>query len=354
MHFHLVGLPHTQVTSAFSACPFTEKLWKFCKMMRPRGHRVTLYAGEQSEAEPDEHVTCFTEAERTAFLAGRHYTDPDWSADHPGWQAFNARAAAVIAERAGPRDFVCLTAGLSHKPIADALPHLRSLESSVGYAGTFSPYRVFESYAWMHTIYGAETKGRAGAAEGRWFDAVIPGAVDPAQFPFPTPKDDYYLFIGRLTARKGPQIAADVCRALGKPLVVAGPGEPPQHSRHVGVVGPKVRARLMGGARAVFVPTTYIEPFGNVAVEAMASGTPVITTDWGAFTETVDHGVTGFRCRTFAEFVAAAERAPDLDPQIIRDHALSRYALDAVAPQYEAYFERLALLWDGGWYATPR
>lgn len=351
MHFHLVGLPHTQVTSAFSACPFTEKLWKFCKMMRPRGHRVTLYAGEQSEAEPDEHVVCFSEAERAEFLGARHYTNPDWSGDHPAWRTFNARAAAAISARAEPRDFVCLTAGHAQKHIADALPDLRTLEYSVGYAGTFSPYRVFESYAWMHMIYGAETKGRAGDANGRWFDAVIPGAVDMAQFPFPTPKDDYYLFIGRLTKRKGHHIAADVCRALGKPLVVAGPGKPPAHGRYVGVVGPKVRARLMGGARAVFVPTTYVEPFGNVAIEAMACGTPVITTDWGAFTETVVHGVTGFRCRSFAEFVAAAEQAPGLDPQTIRDHVIANYSLEAVAPQYEAYFERLSQLWDGGWYA---
>ena len=350
MRFHLVGLPHSQVTSEFSSCAYTDKLRKFTLMMTARGHEVILYAGDRVEVPPTELVTCFTEADRVAHVGDRHYTDTVWSSAAPGWQRLNQTAIREIGKRLRPDDFILLSGGVPHKPIADAFPEAISVEYGIGYNRTFAKYRVFESYAWMHMIYGAQSNGDPFTANGHWFDAVIPGPVDMSQFPTRDDGEGYYLFIGRLGGRKGYEIAIDVCRELGERLVVAGPGEAPPGVRHVGVVGPKVRAHLMAGAKAVFVPTIYVEPYGTVVVEAMASGAPVITTDWGAFTETVQHGVTGFRCRTLAEFIEAARKAPELDRMAIRDYAIQRFSLETVATMYEDYFRRLDLLRGDGWY----
>jgi glycosyltransferase involved in cell wall biosynthesis len=106
----------------------------------------------------------------------------------------------------------------------------------------------------------------------------------------------------------------------------------------------------MGGAIATFTPTLYVEPFGTVAIEAMACGSPVISTDWGAFTETVIDGVTGFRCHTLQEFVDAAENVKTLDRKAISEYAKERYGLDTVALMYDKYFNRLLSLWGAGWY----
>jgi glycosyltransferase involved in cell wall biosynthesis len=132
--------------------------------------------------------------------------------------------------------------------------------------------------------------------------------------------------------------------------VIAGEGVPPEYGEYVGVVGTEKRAELMGGAIALFTPTIYVEPFGTVAIEAMACGTPVISTDWGAFTETVQDGITGFRCHTLQEFVDAAKNAPELDRQLISTYSKNRYGLKAVGLMYEQYFNRLLTLWENGWY----
>jgi len=154
-----------------------------------------------------------------------------------------------------------------------------------------------------------------------------------------------------MVQRKGVDIAAHVCKTIGAKLILAGPGDHrPSYGEYIGPVGPKQRAELMGNAIATFVPTLYIEPFGNVNIESQACGTPVITTDWGAFTETVVQGVTGYRCRNVEEFILATQNVKNLDRQAIRDRAVSLYSVDVIAKQYEYYFQRLLTLWGDGWY----
>jgi glycosyltransferase involved in cell wall biosynthesis len=120
---------------------------------------------------------------------------------------------------------------------------------------------------------------------------------------------------------------------------------------YISCIGAEERAREMGQAKAVFVPSEYSEPFGNLAVEAHMCGTPVITTDWGAFPETVEHGRTGWRCRTLDHFLWAAESLQQFDPTYISQQAASLYSMDAVKYRYQEYFEMLGDLWDEGWYA---
>lgn len=348
MRFHVVSLPHTQTTKAFSVCAYTEKVRKFCRMMKERGHTVYLYAGEHNEAPCDELITCITEAERAAAVGDKPYVEASFDWNLPHWRNFNERAASRIRQRAEPHDFLCLIAGFAQKPIADALPEMMAVEFGIGYGGSFAKYRVFESYAWMHTCYGSKAPNPHDL-NGNFFDTVIPNYFEPELFPFSVEKDDYYLFIGRLVDRKGFAIASEVCEHLGERLLIAGHGTPPKYGEHVGVVGPVLRGQLMSRAKAVFVPTMYIEPFGGVAVEAMLCGTPVITTDFGAFTETVQHGATGFRCSTFADFCEAARNVENLNPYYISHYAL-RFSLEKIAPRYEAYFARLSTLWNKGWY----
>ncbi|HET7030377.1 MAG TPA: glycosyltransferase [Candidatus Limnocylindrales bacterium] len=368
MTVHLLGLPHTETTRAFSWCAYTEKVRKLATMLTRLGERVVVYGGEASDAECAEHVAIVSREEQAAWFAGwdpaRSYWDPPraWETDAPWWQAFNERAAAAIRERAEPRDVLSITMGTSHRPVAEALAHLELMpvETGIGYKGVWAPYRVFESHAWRNFVAAKQPDDVV-----RFYDEVIPNYFEAEAFPRGTGQGGYFLFMGRLIGRKGPQIAAQACARIGAKLIVAGQGALSWSPRlivcqdgtriegdveYVGVVGPEERARLMGEAIATFVPTMYLEPFGGVSVEAQLTGTPAIVSDYGGLVENVN-GVGGYRCRTLAEFAAAAERAGSLDRDGIRDHALATWSTEVIGPRYLEYFARLASLWGEGWYS---
>jgi len=281
----------------------------------------------------------------------------------PPWVAMNERAIEEISKRVESDDIICLTMGRCQEVIAQAFPNIRSVEWAVGYEGIFSPFCCFESYAWMHHRYAA-----MGLNDGRWYDTVIPNFFFTDQFKVCEHPEDYLLYVGRVTRRKGVHVAAELAQRVGKTLLVAGPGVTKSengrieadsgqyviegdHVRYIGILNPKDREEVMGHAAAVIMPTLYIEPFGAVAVEAMLSGTPAITTDWGAFTETVIDGETGFRFRTLAEGALAVEKAASLQRSTVQSITQSRYSTDVVGPQYARWFENLDGLRGVGWGA---
>jgi len=328
-------------------------------MLRSLDHEVIFYGGEGSEVDAHEFVQVISAGERSAcygdYDMAREFFRHDRS--DAALELFNANTIQAIRQRQQPGDFLLCSMGNYHQPVAQAMYSfpLFVVEPGVGYEGVFAQFRAFESYAWMHYIYG-----RMGQLDGNWYDAVIPNYFDPVEFPLQTRKDDYALFIGRIIRRKGLDVAVQVTRALGLRLVVAGQGSlksvdesldiDDPHVELVGSVGPQARAKLLGHARVVFAPTYYIEPFGGVAVEAQLCGTPVITTDWGAFSETVVHGVTGYRCRTFDDFVWATQHVDELDPLDCRAYAAANYSLERVQCMFEEYFARIADLARQGWY----
>ena len=322
-------------------------------MMSDLGHDVILHASEENEARVKELVTVITkEKQRELFGNGDHtkeFFNITWGTYDPGWVEMNSNTIRAMAERIQPRDFICIIGGLCQKVIADAFPNNMAVEYGIGYNGTFSKYRVFESYAWMHWVHGYQNDDN-----GNFYDTVIPNYYDTEEFPFAEKPDDYFLFISRLIDRKGWRIAQEVCEKLGKRLILAGQGDFSGYGEHVGVVGVEKRGELMSKAKAVFVPTTYMEPFGGVHAEALLCGTPVITTNFGVFTETVQNGINGYRCDTFRDFTAATQATEKFSAskrKKIRASAQQRFSTEHVRGQYQAYFDRLYDLWNDGWYA---
>lgn len=369
--FHMPGIPHTVSNDDYLSCAFTQKVRKLARMMTDAGHEVYHYGCEGSDVLCTESVDVVTEAERSATYPMRT-RDRQFAFDTSDdfHRVYAERAALEIARRAGERDFLCCAWGWGHRPIFEYLAAMKAdgrlrgdilpIETGVGYSDTWTPHKAFESYTWMHYVYG-----KLGLTNGASFDAVIPNYFDPDDFTWRATKDrgDYLLYLGRLVKRKGVEVCVEVAREVGLPLVVAGqgtmvntePGEEfdlrDQHVTFAGYADRTLRRELLSRAQAVLLPTYYIEPFGGVAVEAMLSGAPVITSDWGAFAETVLHGVTGFRCRTFEQYCWAAENAHrQISSAACSSWARKNYSLSRVTEMYQEWFAMLHSLWQDGWY----
>jgi glycosyltransferase involved in cell wall biosynthesis len=350
MRFHVIALPHTNVTKQFFSCAYTEKTYEFCNMMTSLGHDVFLYgSGDRTDANVTEFISCLPEQDRLEAVGDRHYTSASFDNTLPHWQIFNRNAIIQIEKHIKPKDFICIIGGLAQKPIADAFPQHISVEYGIGYSGVFSKYKVFESNTWRAAVSAQHRN--AADIDINFYDTVINGYYNVENFPLNLGERDYYLYMGRMTQRKGVDIASQTCEKLGVRLIMAGSGDYiPNYGEYIGEVKADDRAALFGGAIATFTPTIYQEPFCNVHIQSMAVGTPVLTTDHGIFTESVQNGFNGFRCTLLRDFIKAAEEIKNLDHRKIATDTYSKYSTDMIRYKYERYFERLSTLWDKGWY----
>ena len=357
LRFHLLGLAHLETNKSNCACAYTQKVVKLAEMLKKNGHTVFFYGVEGSVINCDELVEVSTQAVLRAAY-GDYDRSTNFFKHDPNDLAhgfFNMNAIEAINARKQEQDILLCPMGNYQKPISDAVK-LLTVEPGIGYSGVFSSLRVFESYAWMHFVYGLMKNDN-----GVWYDAVIPNYFDPADFPFKAEKQDYLLYFGRIINRKGVQAASEIAKATGNQLYIVGQGSldnpaeglelsKEKHIIYRPAVGPQERAELLSNAKAVLMPTLYLEPFGGVNVEAQLCGTPVKTTDWGAFPETVLHGVTGYRCRVFEEFCWAVNNIHSISPQACRAWAEQNYSMDRIGKMYEEYFQRVNRLYAKGWY----
>jgi glycosyltransferase involved in cell wall biosynthesis len=187
--------------------------------------------------------------------------------------------------------------------------------------------------------------------------ATVHNAIDVNGFPYQDDKEDYVLFLGRMSHEKGVHLAIDAAMAAGQRLVIAakceddlekeyfqeyveprlGPG-----AEYVGEASGPGKRDLLRTARCLLLPLLWEEPFGLVMIEALACGTPVVALRRGAAPEIVIDGVTGFVCDEPDELPAALREVDRIDPALCRRDAERRFDLSVMVQGYERVYRDLA------------
>lgn len=345
------------------SCAFTQKNVKMCKMLLNMGHEVFLYGAEGSDAPCTEFIQTHTLKDiRNAWGEGdnRYEIGYDWKnkqfkhdineGKKPVTLKYYENTIKYINENKRDDDFLMVTQGFYQKPVSSAVDLFLTIEPGIGYRGSFARFRSFESTYIQYFTYGSEHPRQS--INGNYYDRVMPNYFDTKDFEYNPNKKDYYLYIGRMITRKGVWTAIEATKHLGVKLVLAGQSDPevninslPNNVEFIGYADAKKRSKLMGEAIATFTPSLYLEPFCGVHAESMLCGTPVITTNFGAFTDYVINGLNGYRCDTLQDFVDAARKVRKLSPKTVRGYA-ERFTLGSVSKEYKKWFDDLYRVYE--------
>ncbi len=173
-------------------------------------------------------------------------------------------------------------------------------------------------------------------------DVFVYNGLDPADFIFRPTKADYDLFLGRLHSIKGYRWALAGAKRSGRLLLVGGGWRPSfrRNIRFVGEVDGRKKAELLAGARCLWMPALWEEPFGLTLIEALFSGTPVLATRRGALPEVITPEV-GALCDTLDEMITAAEVIHTRDPHACRTRAERYFSHLAMAEEYVRMYRAL-------------
>jgi glycosyltransferase involved in cell wall biosynthesis len=189
---------------------------------------------------------------------------------------------------------------------------------------------------------------------------VIHNGLSLEGAPFKEERSDDLCFVGRVDAEKGIIEAIELAAAIGRRLRIAAKigTLPDQLSYYEEVFKPALeragssveflgelagpdRDRLFADSYATLMPGAWPEPFGLVAIESLACGTPILARRVGGLPEIIRDGVDGFFGDDVAALAFQADRIGTLDRAAIRDRVLEQFSATRMTDRYEELYARM-------------
>ena len=365
MRLHILGLPHTITSDEYSHCAFTGKIKRFSPMMRSVGYEVVHYGVEGAESGATENIDVMSREEQESFIGKFDPKSPEFIGKHANWSSplyieFNKRLSKLLQKNVEQHDVICLPLGPGHRQaLTEKLSHAFWIESGIGYPNPYLSFRVYESYSHLHKIAGRDSATNK-KEHGSNYNWVVPNYYDLKEWDVSSAPGEYVLYMGRLDRIKGLETVVEIAKATPDlAFILAGQGDPTPflkspNIKYVGPVHGRTRSKLFENAIATLCPSKYYEPFCGVAVESMLCGTPVLSVAFGAFTETIEQGKTGFRCRTLGDWIEGLRRIESwgkTERLYTANYARKKYSMMNLAHDYDKVFGQLHGLGEKGWYS---
>ena len=220
---------------------------------------------------------------------------------------------------------------------------------------------VYDWHKELYQMYDAPNVSYISISENQRRDApdlnylaTVYNGTDTDLFECCDKPEDYLMFSGRINPAKGVREAIEVARSSNHKLLIVGPPDHgfvdyfDQHIKteldenilYLGRMDQDQLKTYYQKAKALLTPVQWEEPFGLTTIEAMASGTPVLSLDRGAAPEIIVDGKTGYICKGIHEMVEAVAKVGKIKRQDCRDHVEANFSYKVMVNKYEKVLSR--------------
>ncbi|MGD1856044.1 MAG: glycosyltransferase family 4 protein [Leptolyngbyaceae cyanobacterium] len=184
---------------------------------------------------------------------------------------------------------------------------------------------------------------------------LLSSAVDLSQYDYCDTPDPELVWLGRISPEKGLEDAVAAAQRTQTPLKILGKLEnadywqtiqtsyPEAPIQYLGFVSTQELQAVVRRCRGLLMTPRWIEAFGNVAIEALACGVPVVAYRRGGPAEIIDHGKTGWLVDpdSVDGLVHAIEQLETIDRHDCRRQVETQYSLQALGERFENWFKTL-------------
>ena len=304
-----------------------------------RGHEVTTFASGDSDI-PGRHIVTVPDALRPSGFSG------------DAAPYFYLTMGAVL-DRIGEFDIVH-----SHLEWAGLLlASTIQLPVISTFHGRLDLPWAAESFARYPRGLVAISQNQASTHRDIEWAGIVHNGLTLDDAPFDRRRGEDLCFVGRVVAEKGIVEAIEIAQKTGRRIRIAakvGPNAPERDYyqevfkpaveaagssvEYLGEIEQADRDRLFAESYATLMPGSWPEPFGLVAIESLACGTPVISRRVGALPEIIRDGIDGFFGDDIAEMAFKVDRVEDLDRTEISRSVRDRFSAKRMTDRYEAIY----------------